>query len=109
MIIKKKVSLEEPHKRFVAMLGFKLQRMPSYTYANADSLEKASSNIERYREIVSDPLNLLVNRVPAAGYLVENGHVILHNGNRVPSGGVGAYYSEFSEILIIDRGGTGTA
>jgi hypothetical protein len=73
-------------------------------YANPDSLEKASSYIERYREIVSDPLNILIYRVPEAGYVDKDGCVILHNGHRVPVQGSLAYYSEFSDILIIDRG-----
>jgi hypothetical protein len=37
----------------------------------------------RLREIVSDPLNLLIERVPTAG-IVEGNEVVLHNGNRVP-------------------------
>lgn len=57
----------------------------------------------RFREIVSDPLNLLIDRVPFAGY-VEDGNVILHNGNRVAASGELAYYQEFSRILIINRG-----
>ena len=57
----------------------------------------------RFREIVSDPLNLAIARVPQAGMVTE-GCVILHNGHRVPLRGPGAYYEGFSDILIINRG-----
>jgi hypothetical protein len=59
---------------------------------------------ERFREIVSDPLNLLIDRVPEAGFVDERGFVILHNGNRVPASGRMAYCGEFSQILVINRG-----
>lgn len=73
-------------------------------FANIDSLEKGSSYIERYREIVSDPLNILIKRDPRAGYVDQRGRVLLHNGNRVPIDGKWAYYPPFSDILIINRG-----
>ncbi len=57
----------------------------------------------RFREVISDPLNLLIARVPQAGY-VENDTVYLHNGLRVPFAGPGAYYGPFSQLLIINRG-----
>lgn len=63
----------------------------------------ASDFLGRFREIVSDPLNLLIQRHPLAG-TVENGNVVLHNGNRVPVAGAGAYYNNFSDILVINRG-----
>ena len=68
-------------------------------------LEKApASDFDaRFREIVSDPLNLLIRRVPAAGGIVDN-CVVLHNGLRVPLDGAGAYYDSFSRILQINRG-----
>lgn len=56
--------------------------------------------LSRFREVVSDPLNNLINRVPAAGYR-ENNFIILHNGNKIP---YGCYYGNFSDILIINRG-----
>jgi len=67
--------------------------------------EKALANdfYGRFREIVADPLNLLIERDPLAG-TVQNGNVILHNGNRVPAEGPYSYYEEFSKILIINRG-----
>jgi hypothetical protein len=57
----------------------------------------------RFREIISDPLNLLIERVPMAG-VVQDNEVFLHNGNRVPLVGNDAYYGTFSQILIINRG-----
>ncbi|MHC2618751.1 hypothetical protein ACVIW2_000783 [Bradyrhizobium huanghuaihaiense] len=57
----------------------------------------------RFREIVSDPLNLLIERVPMAGH-VEGDQVYLHNGLKVPGIGPGAYYGPFSSVLMINRG-----
>lgn len=73
-------------------------------YADAEKLGKAFSFIERYREIISDPLNYVIERVPNAGYVDTNNNVILHNGIRVPVNGDFAYYEEFSDILLINRG-----
>ncbi len=64
---------------------------------------KATDFPGRFREIVSDPLNLLIDRVPGAG-VVEEALVTLHNGVRVPVQGPGAYYGDFSQILVINRG-----
>lgn len=66
---------------------------------------KAQPNdfLGRFREVISDPLNLLIERVPMAGF-VNGNHVYLHNGNRVPIAGEGAYYGPFSQLLIINRG-----
>jgi hypothetical protein len=57
----------------------------------------------RYREIISDPLNLLIERVPMAG-VVEADEVYLHNGNRVPVSGPDAYYGLYSQVMILNRG-----
>ena len=59
--------------------------------------------IGRFREIISDPLNLLIERVPMAG-IIDGLEVCLHNGNRVPIAGESAYYGPFSQILAINRG-----
>jgi len=66
---------------------------------------KAAPNdfIGRFREVISDPLNLLIARVPMAGY-VEGELVYLHNGLKVPVVGSGAYYGPFSQLLVINRG-----
>lgn len=69
------------------------------TPAKAETVER----LGRFREIVSDPLNLLIERHPLAG-VMRNGHVVLHNGNVVSAGGPNAYYSGFSDILQINRG-----
>ncbi len=57
----------------------------------------------RFREVISDPLNLLIEKVPMAG-IVEENEVYLHNGNRVPVAGEEAYYAAFSQLLAINRG-----
>jgi len=57
----------------------------------------------RFREVISDPLNLLIERVPAAGMLVGD-EVCLHNGIWVPFSGQGAYYGAFSQLLVLNRG-----
>jgi len=57
----------------------------------------------RFREIVADPLNLLIHRHPKAG-MIQGDHVTLHNGNRVFARGPHAYYQDFSDILVINRG-----
>src|SRR5579862_10039493 len=59
--------------------------------------------IGRFREVISDPLNLLIERVPMAG-VVEGDEVCLHNGIRVPVAGSGAYYGGFSDLLVLNRG-----
>jgi hypothetical protein len=63
----------------------------------------ASDFLGRFREVISDPLNLLIERVPAAGFL-DGDLVYLHNGLRVPIAGPGAYYGPFSQVLVLNRG-----
>ena len=63
----------------------------------------SSDYLARFREIVSDPLNLFIEREASAG-VVEDGLVTLHNGVRVPVAGKASYYGDFSNILIINRG-----
>ena len=66
---------------------------------------KAADNdfARRFREIVSDPLNLAIRRDLRAGF-VEGQHVFLHNGLQVSASGPFAYYGDFSLILAINRG-----
>ena len=66
---------------------------------------KAQSNdyTGRFREIVSDPLNLVIRRDHRSGF-VEGNYVYLHNGLKVPISGPHAYYAGFSSILSINRG-----
>lgn len=73
-------------------------------YADPVKLGKAERFDERFREVVSDPINILISRVPEAGYVDHAGKVILHNGNRVPIRGAGSYYGDFSDLLVINRG-----
>lgn len=58
----------------------------------------------RMREIISDPLNLLIERHPCAGTVDTAGCVRLHNGLVVPISGDFAYYEDFSAILVLNRG-----
>jgi hypothetical protein len=76
----------------------------SWSAADLTSLGKATSFVERFREVVSDPINLLIARVPEAGYIDSKGRVVLHNGIRVPLRGPGSYYNDFSDLLVINRG-----
>jgi hypothetical protein len=73
--------------------------------ASQNMLAKAQSTdfLGRFREVISDPLNLLIERVPLAGF-VDGNLVYLHNGLRVPIAGPGAYYGPFSQLLVINRG-----
>ena len=66
---------------------------------------KATSGdfLGRFREVISDPLNMLIERVPMAGF-VQGDQVFLHNGLLVPIAGPGAYYGPFSQLLVINRG-----
>jgi len=77
---------------------------PKINFSDGDTLEKAENYLERYREIVMDPLNTMINRVPNSGYIDKDGDVILHNGNSVAISGKNSYYGSFSDILIINRG-----
>lgn len=65
---------------------------------------RAASQLGRFREILSDPLSVLIQRDRNAGRLIRGGFVVLHNGNLVPFRGRGSYYGEFSDILVINRG-----
>jgi hypothetical protein len=67
------------------------------------TVPKAYDDWGRFREVISDPLNLLIERVPDAGAVVD-GLVTLHNGVRVPINGPGAYYGEHSHLLVFNRG-----
>lgn len=58
----------------------------------------------RFREIISDPLNLLIDRQPESGVVDSDGFVLLHNGNRVSIEGEFSYYGDFSRILELNRG-----
>ena len=46
----------------------------------------------RWREIISDPLNLLIKRDANSGLIDKDGFVYLHNGVKVPLTGCNSYY-----------------
>ena len=98
---------KEITKKIFNKLGFEIKRkVPELTFADYKSLAKAPDHnyFERFKEIISDPLNLLINRVPQSGFLDENNKVFLHNGISVDVNGEFSYYDNFSEILILNRG-----
>jgi hypothetical protein len=64
---------------------------------------EASDFWGRSREIISDPVNLLIERHELAGCVI-NGKVVLHNGIRVDFAGPYSYYGAFSNVLVINRG-----
>ena len=61
---------------------------------------KGGSFDERFRDIISDPNNLFIKRVPDAGKS-SDGKIILHNGIQVYDE---CYYGNFTEILKINKG-----
>lgn len=69
----------------------------------AETPAKAKAFGDRFREIISDPINLLIERDPLAG-VVSNGLVKLHTGAVVPISGPDAYCGWFSDILALNRG-----
>lgn len=54
----------------------------------------------RFREILSDPINLKINRHPLAG-TIENDFIYMHNGLKVYRD---SYYEDFSDIFILNGG-----
>ena len=58
----------------------------------------------RWREIISDPINLLIDRDRNSGMADKEGYVYLHNGNKVPLSGENSYYGDFSKVLVLNRG-----
>ncbi|MDC1008429.1 hypothetical protein OAQ46_00995 [Gammaproteobacteria bacterium] len=91
-------------KKFLRIFNLELSIIQNQEYADISFLEKAKNFQERFKDVISDPLNLLIDRVPQAGYLDEHLNVILHNGNKVPSKGKYSYYGNFSDLLIYNRG-----
>jgi len=90
--------------QFLKIFNLELNIIQNQEYAKILFLEKAKNFQERFKDVISDPLNLLIDRVPQAGYLDEHLNVILHNGNKVPSKGKYSYYGNFSDLLIYNRG-----
>mgnify|MGYP001311808076 CR=1 FL=1 len=67
---------------------------------------KANSEdlLGRWREIISDPLNLLIKRDAYSGMVDTDGFVYLHNSIKVPLSGVSSYCGDFSQVLVLNRG-----
>jgi hypothetical protein len=61
---------------------------------------KGHSYLERFRDIMSDPNNLFIERHPDAGKLID-GKITLHNGIVVNNN---CYYDSFTDILILNKG-----
>jgi hypothetical protein len=93
-------------KRLLARLGYSLVvAKKAFRYVPEEQPRaEPDDELGRFREVVSDPLNLLIDRVPEAGYIDRDGYVVLHNGHRVAPEGEHAYYGRFSDILVINRG-----
>jgi Methyltransferase FkbM domain len=68
-------------------------------------MDKAAPDnvLGRFREVVADPTNLLIERGPNSGFSFDN-FVILHNGMQVPMDGPYSYYGVFNQLLIVNRG-----
>jgi hypothetical protein len=64
---------------------------------------KAADLPGRFREIISDPLNIAIKRDPLAGMVTGN-NVFLHNGLQVAKQGALAYCGSFSDVLVFNRG-----
>ena len=63
--------------------------------------KKGASYPERFIDILSDPNNLLIKRVKEAGKIIDDKHVVMHNGIKVSKDG---YYGEFSKCLTMNLG-----
>ena len=81
-------------------LGYEITKEKTRVFVNSDRLEKADKYLERYREIISDPLNVLIEKVPEAGYVDKTGCVILHNGNRVPMASLTSFILQMAIISM---------
>jgi hypothetical protein len=77
--------------------------LPGQKRGNVPIKAEGQDFLGRFREIISDPINVLIERHPLSG-CIEQGNVILHNGIRVPYSGPQSYYGRFSEILVLNRG-----
>jgi hypothetical protein len=93
---------KRPLRAFLALVGWVPKPLG---VPNSCAIDKAHSEdyLGRFREILSDPVNLLIERDAKAGSVVDN-CVILHTGNVVPVTGPLSYYGRFSEILVLNRG-----
>lgn len=95
-------------KKFIKFIlksfNLSLIKIQDSSFADFQNLQKGQNLKERFRDVISDPANILISKVPHAGYLDQDNNVFLHNGNRVPVSGNCSYYGEFSNLLIFNRG-----
>ena len=103
MLASAKKHFREKFRRLPWPLLRSQEPKPQSAISEPTSKAAGGDFLGRFREIVSDPLNVLIERDPRAG-LVEDGLVWLHNGNCVPVKGRYAYYGRFSDVLVINRG-----
>jgi len=98
----------------VGKLGYEIRKKPKESHrgswwasARPSLPEKAlhPDTQGRFRETLSDPVNLLIERDPMAG-VVLGGLVKLHTGILVPASGSESYYGRerLSDILTLNRG-----
>eukprot|EP01035_Chromulina_nebulosa_P006479 gene6479-8760_t len=69
------------------------QAQPPVGLQDASVKALGSDTPGRFREIISDPLNLLIERHPRAG-LIADGLVTLHNGNVGDQAGAGVAFDQ---------------
>ena len=55
---------------------------------------------ERFRDVISDPINEKIERCDKSG-IIEDNYVYMHNGVKIYRD---SYYGEFSDILILNKG-----
>jgi hypothetical protein len=71
-----------------------------FFYDNNLLNKKGDNFIDRFRDIVSDPNNLFIERCKNSGKL-ENGLITLHNGVKIFQS---CYYDDFSNIFLLNDG-----
>jgi hypothetical protein len=76
------------------------ERFSNYFIDKSVLNEKGTSTRGRFIDIISDPSNLLLTRVPNAGTEQEN-YAIMFNGVKVLKG---EYYGDFFDILYFNKG-----
>lgn len=60
-------------RQLVTRGGYEIRRAKTRRYGDPGCLEKAVSYVERLREVISGPLNLLTARGPQAGFVDDTG------------------------------------
>lgn len=62
--------------------------------------KKGENFIDRFRDVLSDPNNLFIDRCENAGCLIDN-TIVMHNGLKIFNN---CYYESFTDCLILNRG-----